>query len=272
MYRILEILKRYNYVWLFLLLEIAAILMLSRHSYYQQSKITAWGINISGTIFNTVSSVTEYFGLRKQNEILAAENADLRARIVESYINYDGKRFVYNDTVYQQMYYYIESQVIKSSWSQQSNYLTINKGKRHGIEPDMGVISPQGLVGVVVQTTNNFSSIMPILHRESRNSVKIKRTNASGTLIWEGNDFRYASVIDIPTTHQLHYGDTIITSGQDPTFPKGILVGFVEETSTPAGSGFFNIRVRLATEFNILEHVYIIHNNFNEELDSLKTN
>ncbi|MBR1792718.1 MAG: rod shape-determining protein MreC [Bacteroidales bacterium] len=269
MFRILAILKRYDFVIVFLLLELGAVLLITRHSYYQQSKIITWGNSISGAIYNAVSSVTEYFGLRTQNEMLAAENAALRSQIEESYISFDKQRFVCNDTVYLQTYHYIDARIIKSSWNKPSNYLMINKGKLHGIMPDMGVISPQGLVGVVVQTTSNFATIMPILHPDSRSSVKIKRTNSNGTLVWEGGDFRYATVIDIPTTHQLHQGDTIITSGQDPTFPKGILVGFVEETTTPPGSGFYNIRIRLATQFNVLEHAYIIHNNFKEEQDSL---
>jgi rod shape-determining protein MreC len=110
---------------------------------------------------------------------------------------------------------------------------------------------------------------MTVLHPDSRNSVQITRTGINGTLLWEGGNYRYATVSDIPTTHRLNAGDTIITSGQDPTLPKGIMAGFVEEAVPIPGSGFYTIRMRLSTEFNHLQNVYVIHNEFIAEQDSL---
>jgi rod shape-determining protein MreC len=121
----------------------------------------------------------------------------------------------------------------------------------------------------VVNTTDNFATIMPVLHSNSRNSVKISRINTNGSLVWRGGDFRYATLIDIPTTHKLYPNDTIVTSGMANDFPEGIMVGFVEQTMTERGSGFYTIKVRLATEFTKLDHVYIIDNHFKAEQDSL---
>ena len=133
----------------------------------------------------------------------------------------------------------------------------------------MAVISPQGIVGVVVNTTRNFSTILPVLHTDSRNSVKLKRTNSAGSLIWEGGDYRYATVVDIPTTHKLLKNDTIVTSGLANDFPEGIAVGYIEDFENMNGSGFYKIRIRLATDFNKLNHVYIVDNHFKKEQDSL---
>ena len=262
-------LKKFDYVFVFLLLEIGAIVFISQNSNYQGSKLISVGNAVAGRCYGTVHAVGDYFGLRRENEMLAAENARLRAELESSYMHYDRRQFVHNDTVYRQRYSYTEAQVVKNSWNQQNNYIMINKGRAHGIVPDMAVISPQGIVGVVVHSTANFATVMPVLHSNSRNSVKLTRTSTNGSLIWEGGDFRYATVVDIPTTYKLYKNDTIVTSGMANDFPEGVMVGFVESLSSAQGSGFYNVKVRLATEFTKLDHVYIIDNHFKAEQDSL---
>lgn len=269
MHTLLDFIKRYNYILLFIILEVVSIVLITRNTYYQNSKIVSWGNNIAGSWYSGVSSVSGYFGLKHENELLAKENAELRAHMAASYIDYTKSEFTIEDTVYQQRYNYQEAKVIKKSWSQQYNYIMINKGSKQGIKPDMAVISPQGIVGVVINTTQNFSTIMPILHPDSRNSVKIKRTGNNGSLIWDGKDYRYASVIDIPSTHKLYKNDTIVTSGLANDFPEGILVGYVSGLSTVKGSGFYDVKIRLATDFNRLDHVYVIDNRFKDEQDTL---
>lgn len=261
--------KRFDYVLVFILLEVIALIFISQNSYYQGSKLVRVGNAVAGGCYGMVNSVGDYFGLRHENELLAAENARLRAQLESSYISYTQRQFVSNDTVYKQRFTYMEANVIKSSWNQQNNYLMINKGRLHGIKPDQAVISPEGIVGVVVSTTANFATVMPVLHSNSRNSVKLSRTNTNGSLVWQGGDFRYATVIDIPTTYKLYKNDTIVTSGMANDFPEGIMVGFVEGLSTAKGSGFYNVKVRLATEFTKLDHVYVINNHFKAEQDSL---
>lgn len=269
MFKLIEFIKRNSHVFLFVLLEVVALVLVSRNSYYQGSRLVSLGNGIAGNFFNGVTSVTGYFGLKAENDLLAAENAKLRAQLAESYINYNAQTFEINDTVYQQRYSYTEATVIKNSWNKSDNYIMINKGNNQGVKVDQAVMSPQGIVGVVVNTTDNFATIMPVLHSDSRNSVKVKRTSTNGTLVWEGGDFRYASVVDIPTTHKLFKGDSIITSGLANDFPEGVLVGFVEELDVIKGSGFYDVKIKLATDFNKLSHVYIINNRFKEEQDEL---
>lgn len=269
MLKLIEFIKRYNYVFLFVVLEVLAIVLVSRNSYYQGSRLVSLGNRIAGGCYNGVSSVTGYFGLKSENDRLATENAILRAQLESSYISYTDTVFEVEDTTYKQRYAYTEATVMKNSWNKTDNYIMINKGYGQGVKVDQAVMSPQGIVGVVVNTTRNFSTIMPVLHSNSLNSVKVKRTDANGTLQWEGGDFRYASVMNIPTTHKLVKGDTIITSGMANDFPEGIMVGYVEDMSVISGSGFYDVKVRLATDFNKLSHVYIINNRFKEEQDSL---
>lgn len=267
--RIIRLLKDYDYVVVFLLLVGVSVVLMWRSSYYQGSKIVKWSNSVAGWWYGGVEKVGGYFGLRRENERLAAENAMLRGQLENSYISYSDTVFTVNDTVYRQRYTYTEAKVIRNSWSQQNNYIMVSKGSDSGIEPDMAVISPTGMVGVVMSVSRHFSTIMPVLHSDSRNSVKVKRTGISGSLIWDGGDYRFAQVIDIPTTHQFDAGDTIVTSGLGGDFPEGVIVGFVEKAENVTGSGFYEVTIRLATDFNRLHHVYIINNRFREEQQQL---
>lgn len=271
MYKLLQLLKRYDYVVVFVLLVLLSVVLIWRTSYYQSSKIVAWSNGIVGSWYKGIGSIDGYFGLKGENDRLAAENAELRARLAESYICYTDSVFSVADTVYRQRFDYTEARVIKNSWSQIDNYIMIGKGSSHGIEPDMAVISTQGIVGVVVCTSRNFATVMPVLHPDSRNSVKVKRTGINGSLVWDGNDFRYAQVVDVPTTHQFVQGDTIVTSGLAGDFPEGVPVGYVESADTLKGTGFYKVHIRLATDFNKLDHVYIINNRFLDEQRQLES-
>ncbi|MBP3763560.1 MAG: rod shape-determining protein MreC [Bacteroidales bacterium] len=267
--RIIRLLKDYDYVWLFLLLVAASLVLVSRTGHYQGSRLLAWSNALAGRWYGGVHGVSGYFGLRTENARLAAENALLREQMAASYISYADTVFEIHDTVYRQQYTYTEAQVIKNTWSQQNNYIMVGKGRANGIMPDQAVISPDGIVGVVVSVSRHFATVMPVLHGDSRNSVKVKRTGISGSLVWDGRDYRYAQVIDVPTTHQFVEGDTIVTSGLAGDFPEGIPVGYVESAETLSGSGFYRVKIRLATDFNKLANVYIIDNRFREEQQQL---
>ena len=267
--RLIGVLKKYDYVVVFLLLVVVSAVLMSRTSYYQGSKLVAWSNAVAGGWYQGVHSVGGYFDLKGENDRLAAENAMLKAQLESSYISYTDSVFTVNDTTYKQRYSYTEARVIKNSWSQQNNYIMINKGSKHGIKVDQAVVSPDGIVGVVMSVSKNFATIMPVLHSDSRNSVKVKRTGISGSLVWDGLDYRYAQVVDVPATHQFEDNDTIITSGLANDFPEGVPVGYVVEAEPLSGSGFYKVKIRLATDFNKLDHVYVINNRFREEQEEL---
>lgn len=267
--RLIGVLKKYDYVVVFLLLVVVSAVLMSRTSYYQGSKLVAWSNAVAGGWYQGVHSVGGYFDLKGENDRLGAENAMLKAQLESSYISYTDSVFTVNDTTYMQRYSYTEARVIKNSWSQQNNFIMINKGSKHGIKVDQAVVSPDGIVGVVMSVSKNFATIMPVLHSDSRNSVKVKRTGISGSLVWDGLDYRYAQVVDVPATHQFEDNDTIITSGLANDFPEGVPVGYVVEAEPMSGSGFYKVKIRLATDFNKLDHVYVINNRFREEQEEL---
>jgi rod shape-determining protein MreC len=141
----------------------------------------------------------------------------------------------------------------------------LNKGKRHGITPDMAVINADGIVGTVVSVSNNFSWVMSVLNKHSKISARINRLNQMGTVIWQGNNPSTGLLTDIPAHVKIKAGDTITTSGYSYIFPEGIMVGRVEAIDVQGGEHFYDIKFRFAPDFNSLTHVYVIKSLFREE-------
>jgi rod shape-determining protein MreC len=128
----------------------------------------------------------------------------------------------------------------------------------------MGVISDQGLVGIVLESSADFATVIPVINREFRLSAKIKSNNYSGILQWDGVSPRYAMLTEIPFHVILTEGDSILTSGFSSIFPEGIEVGRIESFSLEKGN-FYDIRVELFTDFQRLFHVNVIRNYRQEE-------
>jgi len=160
-----------------------------------------------------------------------------------------------------QQYFLIPAKITNKSTNEPDNYFTLNKGRKHGIRPDMGVISSNGIIGIVKKADDSYSSVITILHRQSAISVSNKKTKAPSTLKWnQGLDYRYISVEAYPKHEALAIGDTIITSGYSTHFPGGIQVGIVEEFEYPESEYFYKIKVALSNNLNTVEYVYVIEN------------
>ena len=232
-------------------------------SSFQRSKIIGLNRQISGYIFSKVDGAREYLSLKDVNKQLVDENTVLRNQLdrlsgkLDSAVVIHEFREPYN-------YYYVPSRIIHNSVYKQYNYITLDKGKKDGVFRDMGVISDQGLVGIVLESSNNFSTVIPVINRDFRLSVKIKSNNYSGILQWEGGSPLQAVLTEIPFHVELREGDTIMTSGFSSIFPEGITVGHIESFSLEKGN-FYDISVKLSTIFQSLFHVNVIRNYRQEE-------
>jgi rod shape-determining protein MreC len=201
---------------------------------------------------------------------LAAENADLRRQIEQSYHVFDRRVFIVEDTVFRQQYDYVHAQIIKNTINRRNNYLMINKGSNQGIREGMAVISPNGVVGIVRAVSNNFSSIMSLLHSDARLSARIDRNSFStGSVSWDGRNVTMAQMLEIPPHIDVYVGDTIITSGFSLNFPEGIFIGVVRNVHTRPADLFHSLDIELSTDFHTLNHVYVIRNLSRHEFDYL---
>ena len=134
----------------------------------------------------------------------------------------------------------------------------------------MGVISTDGVVGIVYKCTEHYSLVMPLLNSNSSISCKVSGNNDFGYLQWQGGDPRYAILYDLPRYSNVEIGDTIVTSGNSSFFPEGIMVGKVEETYTSVDGLLMTLKVQLSAPFSKLEHAFVVSKMDAEELAALQ--
>jgi len=260
---------RHYFFFLFLILEFISFLFIINHSYYQRATIISSANGITGYVYNTTSSITSYFGLKKANNELAEENARLRSLESVVLLAADTLQHFREDSTHKQLYRYINAKVISNSISKRNNYLLLNKGLSQGVGNDMAVITPKGVVGIVKNVSLNFSSVLSVLHKQTRISAKIKKNNQLGTLIWQGTNYRVGTVKDIPTHIQLNIGDTITTSGFSYIFPEEIPIGSINEYYIREGDNFYTIKLDFFVDYNNLSNVMVVDNLMKKEQDSL---
>jgi len=203
------------------------------------------------------------------NKALADENQLLRERQLLSHQKLFGANYLVHDTIYQQKYLYTTARVINNSVNKQNNYLTLNIGSSNGIEKGMGVLGPTGVVGVVVQSSQHYSTVLSVLHREARVGSKLKGSEYFGSLQWDGDSPESGILSDIPNHVALSIGDTIVSSGYSSIFPADIPLAVIKEFEKPAGENFYEIKVDFTTDFRNLGYVYVVKNIHKEEIEEL---
>lgn len=249
---------------LFVLLETASLILLNRSYSYHGSIVHSTTSDISGSMFSAYSGVTDYLYLKEENKLLADENAMLKNRLPSSFLLTD-TQYVYRDSLFR----FIPVKVVSNSVSKRNNFIMVNKGSRHGVEKEMGVVSPKGIAGVVIGVSKNYSTIMSMLHQNMRISARIKRSGQLVNVVWDNNDYLFGTVIDIPSHIKLMPGDTIVTSGNSLIFQEGIIVGTIETHHQDTNKKLSKAVLRYITDFNSINHVYIIDNLMKPEQDSL---
>jgi rod shape-determining protein MreC len=172
---------------------------------------------------------------------------------------------ILNDTIF----HYIPARVVSNNVQFRNNYIVLNKGYEAGIEKDMGIISPEGVAGIITGVSKNYAIGMSLLHKFATISVRFKHNGNLANLSWKGGDYRFGIIDHIPTHLVVNKGDTLITSGNSHLFPEGILVGTVEDYIASDDGALNQARIRFTTDFNRLRQVYVIDNKHRSELDSL---
>lgn len=264
------LLWRNNFTLFFILLQSISLYLLVRNNRFQQASVLNATNKVVTTTMEGVNYVKEYIQLRDNNNILADENAKLRALLSEAHYSNDTSSVTIKDTVVIQQYTYLQARVINNSINHRNNFITLNKGRLQGIQPEMGVITDRGVVGIVNHVSDHYCTVMSMLHKEMKVSAMIKRNKFFGSLKWDGNDPNYVYLNEIDKTVPIQKGDTIVTTTFSKVFPGNILIGRVEQTLTEPGSPFFKIKVRLSLNFGNLSHVYIVKNLLKAEQDQLE--
>ena len=258
----------------FILLQATAFYIISRYNDYHNSNMISRSNYLAANINEKVANVTSFINMSVQNEALAMENAKLRqelyrtsallnAKIDDSILGLYPVQLPNTARV-------VHGKIVSNTVSQLRNFLIVNKGSTDGIKKDMSVISGKGPVGVVIDVSENFCSIMSILNKDNNVSVRNKSTLNIGQLRWKGGDIMIAELEEIPKHIKLKKGEIIETSGYSSYYPAGLPVGVVEKYSEDSKSNFANIKVRLYNDFTNLRHVYLIENIERPEIRKLE--
>jgi rod shape-determining protein MreC len=265
MRNLFRFLRQYHVILLFVLLEtISVMLLINSHTYHRAATISFTG-GITGVVYESWNSITSYFSLRYQNEKLAAENARLRSEITHLKELSDSTSRLNSDFKFT----HIPAKVVSNSVHFRNNYILINKGRLNGVKPDMGIISPDGVAGIITGVSDNYSTALSLLHHHARISVMFHKTGQLANLGWDGYDYKFGIVEDIPSHLVVKPGDTIVTSGHSLIFPEGLMVGTVTEYIKPPGSSLNKAILQFSTDFNKLRQVYVVYNIQQTEIDSL---
>jgi rod shape-determining protein MreC len=262
--------QRYSHFFLFLILESLAFYAIYSFNNYHHAVLLNTSNNINGYILTKRADFTHYFTLSIENKRLQTENNLLRKQILESYYIDKGDTLRNTDTAFRQKFNYLTANVIQNSTDLTNNYLIIDKGTRHGVKKNDGVICPQGIVGIIVNASENFSIAMSVLNSKFNVPPKIPNNISPGKLVWNGESPYTTYMERINKFTVIKKGDLVKTSPYSTIFPENVMIGTITKVLNAPGGSYNRAEIKLSTNFTNLRSVYIIKNLQKAEIETLE--
>jgi rod shape-determining protein MreC len=267
MHNLIQFVKKYHFILLFLIIEGFSVFLLATNNHYQGNKINAFSQKYIGNLHAGISNISDFFKLKQTNKFLADENAKLHSLLKNQ------NTFVNDSLFFEKTFFkYQSARVINNSVHKSNNYLTLNKGSRHGIKEGEGVITENGVIGIIHSVSERFSLVISVLHQKSSISVRLKNQMFLGRMLWNGFNYRETTVDDIPNHANLSIGDTIISSGNSAIFPDGIVIGEVISFQKIPGDNFYKIKIQFFEDLNRLHYVNVAESLIRQEKELLELN
>ncbi len=275
MSELLKFFVKYSSWFLFALYIVAGCALLFARNPYQHHVYLTSANSISSAVYKTTNNVTSYFSLREINEDLQHRNSDLELEIYKlKEVIRDYQEQVYADTMTVDSaltrYQFLIAHVINNSINRSHNYITIEKGRLDGVEPEMGVMDQNGIVGIVNVVGDHTARLISVLNPYLRLSCKVKGEDQVGSLVWDGRDPSEAILEELPKHAKFVKGDTIVTSGYSSVFPEGVPVGTIITGSRDREDNFYTLRIKLFTDFSTLSTVRVIRDKMKDELTTVE--
>lgn len=267
---IIRFIRRNFYIILFLILQAFAFSQVVTFNAYPRTYYFNSSKSYLAKINGLSNLATGYFHLVDKNQALALENIQLRNSLKSNYLLVDTGLYLIKDTAGRKRYDYFKADVIKSTTNKLNNFITINKGKNHGVRKGMAVLSPSGIAGVVYDVTDHFSLVLSVLNSKFRTTPMIPELNArEGTLYWNGESSLYAQITDVNKFEKIRPGMSVTTSNYSTLFPSNVPIGKVVSFKPAKNTAFWEIKVELATNFSKLSTVYLVRDRYQTELDTI---
>ena len=262
MQRIINTIIRFKNFFVFIFLLIVSLSFSYTRSDFHENKINNFSLIISSNFYKPFYNLKSYLQLRELNEKLMEENILLKKEKLNKKL----------DSKYDNNYDLILAKVIKNSTKLSRNNLIINRGKKNGIKRDMGVISKDGIIGIINETSKNYSSVISILNKDLKINAKHNKSNAYGSLEWNQKDPTVVELNDISIDNEIFIGDTISTGGMSFYFPNNIPIGEINSIKISENNGFYSLKVKLFQKMNNISYVYVIENFNYDELYKIDKN
>ena len=269
MQQIVYFFQRYKYFLLFVFLELISLSLIFTNLNYQKSKFISSANLLVGGLYEKITNTRNYLSLKEINKTLVEENNQLR-NLLASQNKKDGSLMTNDSAFFNNKFTYINAKIINNNFSSAFNFLTIDAGKKQGIESEMAVINGKGVIGITEQSTSKYTRVQSILNKNTRINARLKNTNYFGTLSWNGENYNVVQLIDIPRQAPVKVGDTIETGGKSTIFPEAIPIGYVSKVDEAQKSVDNEIYVTLFNDMSNLKYVYIIKNHDKEEILKLE--
>ena len=253
---------------IFILMEIAALQMLSRNAELQRLWLARAAHGVMGTVWGSTQTVANYFNLHRINEDLARENFELREKL-ESYRNeahafrVDSMGIAHGRV---QGFDYIPAEVVKISRNKQHNYMILNKGFEDGVQEKSGIITRSGVVGIIDAVSAHYSYAFSFQNSDISISGRFGDEGATGLLVWDGVSSDGGILQEVPLQYKYAVGDTVYTSGHSLMFPSDIPLGVAGDARVINGATN-EIKVRLFQDFTAIRYVTIVHNTALDEVE-----
>lgn len=267
MQQIVNFLIRNKNTLLFLLLFVLSLFFTIQSHSYHKSKFVSSTNFLTGGFYKWWDGIESYLYLETYNQRLKKENSRLRSILHKT--KTDTLSFQPDSTAYGEDFRFLPAKVISNNYSKTDNYLLLDKGKKDRVRVDMGVITSRGIVGIVEETSKNYSRVISILNTNSAINVRLKKSNHFGTLVWDGKNPNLVQLTYVPKIAPVQKGDTVMTGGKSFIFPEGIPVGVIHNFNLGKDDSYYEIDIRLFNDMTNLGYVYVIANPRKEELKDL---
>lgn len=259
----LDFISRYNHWLVFLLLEVVSVVLLVRFNAYQSSVWFTSSSRVAGVVNAWEAEVLSYFSLGTLNRELTRRNTELEMQVIALTEQLEKAGHTVTDAERKQgmlldTFRLIDAKVITNSVARQNNYITIDRGELDGVQPEMGVVCGNGVVGIVYMTSAHYAIVMPVLNAKSNISCRLSGAGYFGYLCWDGRDPQYAYLNDIPRHARFKKGDAVETSGFSAVFPAGLRVGSVVAAYNSDDGQAYRLKVKLSTDFARLRDVNVV--------------
>ncbi len=258
---------------LFILLLLSSVTQIFRYHIYQHSIYFGQALGAQRQLDAWKSDIKSYFNLKNVNQQLIAENTLLKQQLNWNLtFNSPRRDSTYRDTNTGNFvkYEYIQARVIRNSVQEQNNFIILDRGFKDGIKRHMSVVSPMGIVGVVVESAEHYSLVMSVLNSKFEITPYFYDLKTSqGVISWNGEDPTVVDLEEVNRFVNVRNGMKLFTSNYSLLFPAGIPIGTIVSSNSNLKSNFHRIKVKLATDFGQLDVVSVVKNTHQKELDVL---